>query len=357
MFEGYGDQKAVVPAQQPKADDGIISRIRIKVIGVGGGGCNTITRLTRSGIKSAETVAVNTDLKHLEIVESARKVLIGRSITKGLGSGGFPELAQKCAESSRRDLERIIGESELVFVVAGMGGGTGTGAAPVIADIAKQQGAVVVSMVTYPFTLERARLKKAEWGVSELKKVSDTVVVIDNNRLAALAPNLPIDQAFMLADEISARAIRGIADTIMFPSLINLDYADVKSTLGGTGFALISVGEGRGADKVANAVRSTIEHPLLDVDINGAKGALLHISGGPDLTLGEATKIGEGLTETFDEMANVIMGARVVPGMEDALQVMAIMTGITTPFGVGNSKYLQEKEKEKIAMELEDIKF
>ncbi len=309
----------------------VVSRIRIAVVGVGGAGCNCVNRIMRNGIKSARTIAINTDAKHLNIIQADKKILIGERITHGLGAGGHPEIARKSAESDTELLRRELGENELVFLVAGMGGGTGTGAAPVIAKILKETGAIVVGIVTYPFQLERIRLRVAQQGIEELKREVDTLVVIDNNRLYQYAPNLPIDKAFALADSITGRAVRGISDTIMFPSLLNIDFADVRTVMQNGGIALISLGEGTGHDKVDGAVRSTLEHPLLDVDYEGAKGAIIHLEGGPDLTLGEANKIGELISRQFDEDANVKLGARINPNLEGKVRVTAIIVGVKSP--------------------------
>lgn len=328
-------------------------KIKITVVGVGGGGCNTVSRITRAGIKSADTVAINTDMTHLKITEAQKRLLIGQNITRGLGAGGFPEVARKCAEASRDKLEEALGRTELVFLCAGMGGGTGTGAAPVVADVAKKNGAIVVGMVTYPFNLERARTEKARWGLDELRKCCDTVVVIDNNRLAQYVPNLPMNEAFNVADQVVAQAVRGISDTIMFPSLINIDFADVRAIMGNGGVAMISVGEGKGTNKVEDAVKTTLEHPLLDVSYEGAKGALIHITGGSNLTLGEATKIGEGVTNAFDNSANVIWGARLMPELGDKVIVTSIMTGVTSTQLLGNLD--PEKEKHPVYEMVEEL--
>src|SRR3989338_4564298 len=226
--------------------------VRIAVIGVGGAGCNCVDRLTKIGIKSATTIGLNTDAKHINMIQAHKKILIGKTITRGLGAGGYADIARKAAEADREMLKREIGENELVFLVAGMGGGTGGGAAPVVAEIAKDQGAIVVAIVTYPFALERVRIKKAQVQIKNLVQKSDTVVVIDNNRLASYVPNLPIDKAFELADSITSRAVIGIADTIMFPSLLNVDFADVRAVMQGGGLAMISLGEGTGMDRVQN---------------------------------------------------------------------------------------------------------
>ena len=311
--------------------------VRISVIGVGGAGCNSVNRLSKAGIRSANTIAINTDGKHLKITNADQKVLIGKRITRGLGAGGDPDLARKVAESDIELLKSKIGDNELVFLCAGMGGGTGTGAAPVIARIAKQQGAIVVAMVTSPFALERVRLKKAHEGINQLVKVADTVVVIDNNRLSAYVPNLPVDKAFALADSIIGRAVKGISDTIMFPSLINVDFADVRSVMKEGGLAMISLGHGSGVEKIDNVVKDTLEHPLLDVTYENAKGCLLHLEGGPGLSLGDAIKTGEKITESFDHVANIKMGARVNPQLIDKIAVTAIITGVSSPSIMGTA--------------------
>lgn len=319
-----------------KVSDELMSNegVRIGIVGVGGAGCNTVDRMMKNGIKSAQTIAVNTDQLHLKVVQAHKRVLIGSSVTKGLGAGGFPEVATKCAEMSKDKLREVIGQKELVFICAGMGGGTGTGAAPVIAEIAKEQGAIVVSVVTVPFKLERARVQKAKWGLERLGAKSDTVIVIENDRLVNYVPNLPISEAFNLADAITGKAITGIADTIMLPSLMNIDFADVRSVMENGGFALISMGEGKGTDRIDHVVRNTMEHPLLDASYEGAKGALLHINGGTGLTLGEGIEIGEKISSSFDLNADVKIGARLDPSMGDSITVTSIVTGVQSPYNV-----------------------
>lgn len=315
------------------------ARVRIAVIGVGGAGCNCANRLMKNGIKSAKVIAINTDSKHLNMIDAHKKILIGKTITRGLGAGGDVDLARKCAESDREFLKKELGENELVFLAAGMGGGTGSGASPVIAQLAKKEGAIVVAIVTYPFALERVRLRKAQEAIQELVKVADTTIVIDNNRLTAYAPNLPINKAFELADSITARAVTGISDTIMFPSLINVDFADVKAVMEGAGLAMISLGEGNGIDRVEAVVKDTLEHPLLDVDYEDAKGCMMHLEGGPDLTLGDAIKVGEKLTASFNPDANVKIGARVNPAFTEKIRVTAIITGVKSPYILKHTEY------------------
>ena len=324
-------------APDPAASDLDNSSIRISVVGVGGAGCNCVNRLYQSGLKSARTVAVNTDGKHLNMVGANKKILLGKTITRGLGAGGDVSIARKCADADREMLRKEIGENELVFLCAGMGGGTGGGASAPIAQIAKEQGAIVVAMVTYPFALERVRLKKAQASLQELVKVCDTVVVIDNNRLATYVPNLPVNKAFELADSITTRAVTGISDTIMFPSLINVDYADVKTVMEGGGLSMISLGSGNGRNMIDDVVKDTLEHPLLDVNYEGARGCLIHLEGGSDLSLGDAIRAGEQLTASFDEGANVKMGARISPTLKDSVRITAIITGVKSPYILGKA--------------------
>lgn len=312
---------------------------KIMVIGVGGAGCNSISRIAEMGVSGAQLVAVNTDKQQLAMLsDDLVKILIGKSVTRGLGAGGYPDVGAKAAEVSRSALEEILRGVDMLFITSGMGGGTGTGAAPIVAGIAKAQGAIVISIVTYPFKMERARIIKAEEGLEKLKNQSDTVVVIDNNRLVELVPNLPIQDAFKVADEVIARTVSGITETITQPSLINLDYADVRSIMGNRGLSVIAVGESKGVDRVKEVVSDTLKNALLDVDISGASGALIHITGGAELTLGEANAIGELLTERIDPKATVIWGARVDPTMENKIEVIAIFTGVHSPYIKSNNE-------------------
>ncbi len=311
---------------------------KIMVIGTGGAGCNAVNRLANMSIAGAQLVATNTDKQHLAIInDEITKILIGRSVTRGLGAGGYPEIGAKAAEVSRAALEEVLEGVDMLFISCGMGGGTGTGSAPIIAQIAKEQGAIVIAIVTYPFALEKSRLIKAEEGIEALRQVTDTVVVIDNNRLVELVPNLPIQDAFRVADEVIARTVRGITETITQPSLINLDYADVRSVMSNKGLSVIAVGESKSVNRVDEVVEDTLKNALLDVDISGATGVLIHITGGPELTLGEANSIGEKLTERIDPKASVIWGARVDPTFENKIEVIAIFTGVHSPYIRGPS--------------------
>jgi len=326
--------------------EGMFETPRIVVVGAGGAGCNTVNRLARIGIRGAELIAVNTDRKHLGIVsEAAKKLLIGPALTKGLGAGGYPGIAEKAAQASKGEIERMLEGTDLLFITAGMGGGTGTGASPVIAEVAKKMGAIVVAIVSYPFVLERNRMKTAEEGIEALRRTVDTVVVIDNNRLVALVPNLPIDQAFAVADEITARAVRGITETITTSSLINLDFADVRSIMQGGGVAMIAVGEAHGTNRVRDVAKNTLNQRLLEVDYTGASGLLLHLTGGPDMTLGEANEIGELISQNVGANANVIWGARMDPAFAGKIEAIAIFTGIKSPYIVGKTSFDEPKKK------------
>lgn len=301
---------------------------RILIVGCGGAGNNTINRLYNIGVEGAETIALNTDKQHLDVIKADIKVLVGKSITKGLGAGGDPEVGRRATELGRRTLENILKDTDLVFVTAGMGGGTGTGAAPIVAQIAKAHGAIVVAMVSTPFNIERTRLIKAEEGLEDLRRDADTVIVLDNNRLLDYVPNLPIDHAFSVMDQIIAETVKGISETITQPSLINLDYADVRTIMNSGGVAAMLVGESHSQDKARDVIREAFNHPLLEVDFRGAKGALIHITGGADLTLKEAEEISEALTSQLDPNANVIWGARIEKGHEGRVRVMSIVTGV-----------------------------
>lgn len=317
--------------------------LKIVVLGTGGAGNNTINRLQNIGVEGAKLIAVNTDKQDLSKIEGdVTKILIGAKLMRGLGAGGFPELGAKAAEASHHELSELLAGTHLLFITCGMGGGTGTGSAPIIAEIAKESGAIVIGVVTFPFALERARLEKARTGIDKLRKVADTVIVIDNNKLVEYVPNLPLDKAFSVADEVVSRAVKGITETIMEPSLINLDFADIKSVMGGGRVAVISVGEGKGPDRVENAVKNALGHPLLDVDYSGATGALIHITGGEDMTLGEANDVGNLLTKNIDPNATITWGARINPNIKDKIEVIAIITGVTSPNILGATSTLSD---------------
>jgi cell division protein FtsZ len=317
---------------------------KILVIGCGGAGNNTINRLIDIGFDGAEAIAINTDSQHLAMIEANLKILIGKKLTRGLGAGGKPEVGRKAAEMEKQTLEGLLKKADMVFVTAGMGGGTGTGAAPVVARIAKEQGAIVICMVTTPFHIERSRVLVAEEGLENLRETADTLIVLDNNRLLECVPNLPLEHAFSVMDQLIAEIIKGIAETITQPSLINLDYADVKTIMGHGGSSFMLVGEGNLREGPERIVRSALKNPLLDVDYRGAGACLLHLTGGPDLTLKEAAAIAGTLTQELDPAANVIWGARIRRDFKGKVRLMAIISGVRSAQVLGPSKNEIHKE-------------
>jgi len=326
-------------------DDDMFGTPRIIIVGCGGAGGNTITRLNKLGVKGAETIAINTDKQALDLVEADQKLLIGKNITRGLGAGGFPDVADRCARESSREIEELIKDADLVFVTAGMGGGTGTGASPVVAEIAKKHNAVVTCMVSTPFNVERARLIKADEGLDKLRVKADSTVVLDNNRLLEFVPNLPINQAFSVMDQLIAETVKGISETITLPSLINLDYADMKTIMDSGGLSVMLWGEADEDSGVEAIVNEALNHPLLNVDYTGANGALVHITGGPNMSLKYVQDVAKKLTEDLDCYSNVILGARVLPEFEGKCRVMAIMTGVQSPNLLGPKTYSSTEER------------
>ncbi len=339
MAENKNTQSFIKTAIENKAEeeskivveDGMFGTPRIIIVGCGGAGGNTITRLHKLGVKGAETIAINTDKQALDLVEADHKLLIGRTLTRGLGAGGFPDVAERAVRESSHEIEELIKDADLVFITAGMGGGTGTGSAPVISEIAKKNGAIVTGMVSTPFNVERARLVKADEGLDKLRVKADSTVVLDNNRLLEFVPNLPINQAFSVMDQLIAETVKGISETITLPSLINLDFADMKTIVDSGGLSVMLWGEADEDAGVETIVKEALNHPLLNVDYTGANGALVHITGGPDMSLKYVQDVAKTLTQDMDCYANVILGARVMPEFEGKCRVMAIMTGVQSP--------------------------
>lgn len=326
-----------------------VGKVRIKVIGCGGGGSNMVNWLYQKGVRGAEVIAINTDVLHLNMVSADKKIVLGAETTRGLGAGGYPQVGTKAAEESKSQLKEALQGCDMAFVCAGMGGGTGTGSAPVVAKMAKEMGAIVIGTVTMPFSIERARIDKAEYGLADLRQYSDTVVVIDNNRLVQIAGNLPVNQAFAVANEIVATMIRGIVEIIATPSLVNLDYADVKAVMTNGGVAAIGVGFSDTNNRVEEAVKGALSNPLLDISYKGATGALIHIEGGPDMTLEEVNRAGDLITASMDQDANVIWGARVNEQMAGKICVMTIVTGVTSQFITGKAHGAVSNPKQKQA--------
>ncbi len=321
-------------------------KANIKVVGCGGCGCNMVTWLFNKGINGATVYASNTDALHLSVTKANEKILIGKELTRGLGCGGKPAQGRQAAKESLSDLKKAVQGADMVFVLAGMGGGTGTGEAPVVAQIAKESGAVVIGVVTMPFESEKARIDKAEFGLQELREVTDTTIVLDNGRLVDIAGQLPIEQAFAVANELVSTMIKGIVETITLPSLINLDYADVSAIMKNGGVAVIGIGESdSSSDKVNEAVRQALTHPLLDVDYQGATGALIHVTCGSDLKLEEFDIIGRLVSENLSPDAQVIIGARISKDFTGKVRVITILTGVKSPYVLGKPVYEQSSSQ------------
>lgn len=330
-----------------------IQNAKIKVIGTGGGGNNTIDRISEVGIMGAETVAINTDAQDLLYTTADKKILIGKDTTKGLGAGSNPKLGEEAARENEAEIKKAVAGADMVFITCGLGGGTGSGSISVIAEIAKRVNALTISIVTMPFAMEgNRRYENAVYGLEKLAEASDTLIVIPNDKLLELAPDLPIHTAFKVADEILTNAVKGIAELVTKAGLVNLDFADIKAVMGKGGVALIGVGESDTDNRALEAVEKAINNPLLNVDIKDANGALINISGSSSLTLDEARRIVEAVTERIDTDAKVIWGAQIYEDMEQTLRVMLILTGVDSEqiFGTGNS--LLDKKKKEISDEL-----
>ncbi len=312
-----------------------VKKAKIIVVGCGGAGQNAVTRLTEMGVEGASTISLNSDAKHLAVGKADKKILIGKELTRGLGCGGYPEVGKKCAEESRNEIKEGLEGCDLLFAIAGLGKGTGTGSVPVVCEIAKSMGSIVIAVVTMPFKLEGSRIGKAEDGLASLRSVCDTAIVIENDKLLKYAGNMSIQNAFAVADELIAAMVKGITETITLPSLVNLDYADVKAVMHSGGVAAIGVGESNSSNRAEDAITKALLNPLLEVDYTGSTGALVHITGGPDLRLDEVNMIGETVSQHLDPSAQVFWGARILPEFEGKVQVIAIITGVKSPYILG----------------------
>lgn len=305
------------------------SPAKIKVIGVGGGGNNAVNRMIDAGIQCVEFISVNTDKQDLSLSDAAQKIQIGSKLTKGLGAGAVPEIGEKAAEESREDIALAIKDADMVFVTAGMGGGTGTGAAPIVAEVAKEMGILTVGIVTKPFWFEGAtRAKNASAGLEKLKNAVDTLVVIPNDKLLAIAENkTPITESFKMADDVLRQGVQGISDLISRPGLISLDFADIKTIMKNTGYAHMGIGKATGENRAHDAAAKAINSPLLETTITGAKGVILNVTGGSDLGILEIQTASELVTEAADKDANIIIGAIIDESLGEEIQVTVIATG------------------------------
>ena len=303
----------------------------IKVVGIGGGGNNAVNSMVNSNITSAEFVAVNTDKQALLMSRAKHRIQIGEKLTRGLGAGSDPDIGLRAAEESKEVLKQMLEGTDLVFVTAGMGGGTGTGAAPVVASIAKEMGILTIAVVTKPFSFEgRRRMENAERGIKELKGCVDTLVVIPNEKLLKIVPKgTAVIEAFRTADDVLRQGIQGISDLIVTPSLINLDFADVKTIMKNKGLAHMGLGRGKGENRTIEAVRQAVSSPLLETTIEGATGIILNIKGGLDLTLEEVYEAADLVKEVVDPSCNIIFGSGIEENMEDEVEITVIATGFS----------------------------
>ncbi|MBR7160445.1 MAG: cell division protein FtsZ [Clostridia bacterium] len=306
--------------------ENIPSVAKILVIGIGGGGNNAINRMIEAGIKSAYFVAINTDGQALMLSKADKKLQIGE---KGLGAGAMPEIGQRAAEASRDEIKELIQGTDLLFITAGMGGGTGTGAAPIVASIAKEMGILTVAVVTKPFKFEgRVRQQNAEEGIAKLSKVVDTLVVVPNDKLLQVVPKgTPIVQAFKIADDVLRQGIQGVSDLVVTPSLINLDFADVNTIMRDKGLAHMGIGRGKGTNRTVDAVRQAVNSALLETNIKGATGVILNVTGGLDMSLSEVDNACELVKDVVDPNANIIFGAGIDENLHDEIMITVIATG------------------------------
>lgn len=326
---------------------------RIKIVGVGGAGNNSISRMREVGIKGGEIIAVNTDAQDLLYTNADHKILIGREISKGLGAGSNPRIGAEAAKEQIQEIKKRLENSDMVFITCGLGGGTGTGAAPVIAEVAKKMGALTIGVVTLPFTVEgRKRIENAMEGLERMESIVDTLIVIPNDKLLELAPDLPLPTAFKVADEILTNSVKGITELVTRSGLVNLDFADIRAVMCDGGVSLIGLGEADSSNRAVEAVERAINNPLLDVDITNATGALINVLGGNDLTL-EEYKTAVGLIgEKLSPDAKIISGAQISKDLEGTIKIMLIVTGVHSPQISGDRKPIGQQKQDSLEEEL-----
>lgn len=332
------------------ADDDELERVlaglktNIKIVGCGGGGCNTINRLVETGVMGAEMFALNTDAQHLLTIHSPNKILLGRRVTRGLGAGALPQVGEEATREAEEEIRGALLGSDIVFVTCGLGGGTGTGSASVVASIAKEIGALTIAICTTPFRAEgMVRMENAEYGMERLRELADTVIIVPNDKLLELVPRLSLNAAFKIADEILMRSIKGITEIITKPGLVNLDFNDLKTIMKGGGVAMIGLGEAESDNRAEEAVNEALNSPLLEVDISDATGALVNVTGGNDMTVSEAEAVAEEVHSRISPNARIIWGATIDPAIEQRIRVMLVVTGVKSkqilgPGGVDKSR-------------------
>ncbi|MFB6361404.1 MAG: cell division protein FtsZ [Halobacteriales archaeon] len=356
--EGEGDPQAEVAPQDVNSsgtmsDEELLDVLEeletnITVVGCGGGGNNTVNRMFEEGIHGAKLVAANTDVQHLVEINADTKILMGQQRTNGRGAGSLPQVGEEAALESQTEISEAIEGADMVFVTAGLGGGTGTGAAPVVAKAARESGALTISIVTTPFTAEgEVRRTNAEAGLERLRNVSDTVIVVPNDRLLDAVGKLPVRQAFKVADEVLMRSVKGITELITMPGLVNLDFADVRTVMERGGVAMIGLGESDSEAKATDSVKSALRSPLLDVDISAANSALVNVTGGPDMSIEEAEGVVEEIYDRIDPDARIIWGTSVDDELEGTMRTMIVVTGVESPqiYGRAEAEAAQDESR------------
>lgn len=324
-------------------------KVNIRIVGCGGGGSNTINRLSTSGIVGATLIAANTDAPHLLNVKSNRKILLGKRLTRGLGAGADPKIGEEAARENDEELRNVLQRSDIVFITAGMGGGTGTGAAPYVARVAKEvnPGTLVIGVVTLPFSAEgKVRMEQALYGLDKLKKYCDTTIVIPNDKLLEIVPRLPLDQAFKVADEVLMEALKGLTEIITKPGLVNIDYADIKAVMANGGVAMIGIGESENStDRVTEAVNEAVNSPLIEADIRQARGALVRIVGDANMSVSEAQKAADIIQKSISPSAKLIWGASIDPELQNKVKVLIVLTGVKSPYILDEKASLTDMKK------------
>jgi cell division protein FtsZ len=303
-------------------------KTNIKIIGCGGSGSNTISRIMEEGITGADVIAANTDAQHLLLTQAPRKILLGKRLTRGLGAGAIPQIGEQAAREAEDEIRSVVEGADIVFVTAGMGGGTGTGSAHVVAELAKQAGALVIAVVTLPFTSEgKMRMENALWGLQKLKEKSDTVIVIPNDKLLQIVPRLPLNEAFRFADEILMSAIKGLTELITKPGLVNLDFNDLRTVMKDGGSAMIGIGQSGSQQRALDAAKKALTSPLLESDISTATSAIVSVTGSSNMSVEEAHSVLEEVKKAINPNARIIWGARIDESMKNDIKVLTILVG------------------------------
>jgi cell division protein FtsZ len=346
-----GEGRVPTPEHIGDSDEEIMRMMQgvktnVLVIGCGGGGSNSITRMAAEGITGAKLFALNTDAQHLLHTRADKKFLIGKKLTRGFGAGSLPEIGESAAKESINEIKAAISKADMVFVTCGLGGGTGTGSAPIVSAVSKDAGALTIAVVTTPFKVEGAiRKKNAELGLEKLRATADTVIVVPNDKLLEIVPNLPLQKAFKVADEVLTHAVKGITEVVTKPGMVNLDFADVRTIMSNGGVAMIGLGEGKGEDRALNSVKKALNSPLLDINIAGATAAIVNVTGGEDMSLAEAESIVEEVYNSIDPEARLIWGAHVDPELGDSIRTMVIITGVKSSQILGKEPEVPQAQK------------